>query len=80
MTAPEYPYPSVLSTAVPDRTDTGLIAHLAAQVQEQLANPAGSQVLIAEVSVNVGNLIDDPAAQAAVGAAAQALHTKVRGE
>lgn len=81
MTAPPvYPYPSASSTQVPDRTDEPLLAALRRQVAQQLADPDGSRVAVAEVGVDVGNLIDDEAAKAAVGAAADRLHTAAHGE
>jgi phage baseplate assembly protein W len=80
MTAPEYPYPSVSSTQVPDRTDVTLIADLRRQVQQQLTDPVGARPMVVEVGVNVGNLIDDPAAKASIGAAADRLHSQAHGE
>ena len=79
MTAPDYLYPSVSSTQVPDRTDEPLLADLSRQVQ-QLADPVGSRPMAVEVGVNVGNLIDDEAAKASVGAAADRLHVAAHGE
>jgi hypothetical protein len=78
VTAPEFPYPSVSSTQVPDRKDTALIAALSRQVVEQLADPVGSRVMVAEVGV--ADLIDDAAARAQVGAAADGLHAQAHGE
>jgi 2',3'-cyclic-nucleotide 2'-phosphodiesterase (5'-nucleotidase family) len=81
MTAPpEYPYPSTTSTQVPDHTDQALLADLRRQVGQQMADPVGSRAMVAEVGVDVGNLVDDAAAQAAIGAAADALHRQAHGE
>jgi hypothetical protein len=80
MTAPAYPYMGPTSAQVPDRTDQALLAQLRRDVEQQLANPVGSRAMVAEVGVNVGNLIDDEAAKAAIGNTADALHTKAHGE
>ena len=80
MTAPVYPYPSSNSTVVPDHIDAGLVADLRRQVRQQMTDPVGSRAMVAEVGADVGDLIDDAAAKAAIGAAADALHTQAHGE
>ena len=80
MTAPEYPYPSSSSTQVPDRTDVTLIADLRRQVGQQMADPVGSRAMVAELDTGHGDLVNDAAGQAAIGAAADALHTQAHGE
>lgn len=83
MTAPpEYPYPGPETGVVPDSssTDERWVADVRRQVAQQMADPSGSRVLVAEVGVDVGNLIDNPAAKASVAAAADALTVGVIGE
>jgi hypothetical protein len=77
---PVYPYPSVSSTQVPDRTDQALLAGLRRQVQQQMANPVGSRPMVAELDTGHGDLVNDAAGQAAIGAAADALHVAAHGE
>jgi hypothetical protein len=81
VTAPEYPYPSESSTVAPDSPDVASVAAaLRRQVAAELADPTGSRRMVAEVGVDVGNLIDDQAAKAAIGAAADRLHSQAHGE
>jgi hypothetical protein len=80
VTAPEYLYPSGTSTQVPDRTDVSLLADLRRQVAQQLAAPIGSRPMVAELDVGHGDLVNDDAAQATIGAAADQLHSQAHGE
>ena len=77
-----YPYPGPQTGVVPDSssTDERWVADVRRQVAAQLADPVGSRPMVAEVGVNVGNLIDDPAAKASIGAAADRLHSQAHGE
>jgi hypothetical protein len=77
---PSYPYPSSQSTQVPDRADVTLLADLRRQVHQQMASPCGSQPMVAELDTGHGDLVRDAAGQAAIGVAADALHTAAHGE
>lgn len=80
MTAPpEYVYPPASAGIVPDSSSTW-VEDVRRQVAAQLADPVGSRPMVVEVGVNVGNLIDDPAAKASIGAAADRLHSQAHGE
>ena len=85
MTGPrpgEYVYPGPETGVVPDSssTDERWLADARRQVQQQMANPTGSRAMVAEVGADVGNLVDDPEARAAIGNASAALHTAAHGE
>ena len=75
-------YPGPQTGVVPDSssTDELWLEGVRRQVAAQLADPVGSRPMVAEVGVNVGNLIDDEAAKAAIGAAADRLHSQAHGE
>lgn len=77
-----YPYPGPQTGLVPDRssTDERWLEDVRRQVAAQLADPTGSQPMVVEVGVNVGNLIDDAAAKASIGAAADQLHSAAHGD
>ena len=79
---PEYSYPGPDTGVVPDSssTDERWLEDARRQVAAQLADPVGSRPMVVEVGVNVGNLIDDEAAKASIGSAADALHTQAHGE
>ena len=79
---PVYPYPGPGTGVVPDSssTDERWLADVRRQIAAEMADPVGSRAMVAEVGVNVGNLIDDEAAKAAIGAAADRLHTQAHGE
>ena len=77
-----YPYPGPLTGVVPDSssTDERWLEDVRRQVQQQMSAPSGGQVLVAELGVGHGNLIDDEAAKTSIGDAADKLHSSVWGE
>jgi predicted TIM-barrel enzyme len=79
---PEYVYPPPDAGTVPDSssTDERWVAEVCRQVAAQLAAPTGGRVLVAEVGVDVGGLIDNEAAKSALANAADALTVGVIGE
>jgi hypothetical protein len=80
VTRPEYVYPGPGTAVVPDRTDVTLIADLRRQVGQQMADPVGSRPMVAELDTGHGDLVNDAAGQASIGAAADRLHTQAHGE
>jgi hypothetical protein len=81
-TPPEYPYPGPQTGTVPDSssTDETWVADVRRQVAAQMADPAGSRAMVAELDTGHGDLVNDAAGQAAIGAAADALHTQAHGD
>jgi hypothetical protein len=57
-----------------------LIESLAKQVQQQLRDPIGGRVMVTELDTGHGDLVNDAAAKASIGAAADALHVAAHGE
>lgn len=78
---PEYVWMSERSSVAPDNPQLpSLVAELGRQVEQQLANPTGSRVMVANLEVGHGDLVNDEAAKAQIGQAADQLHTAAHGE
>jgi hypothetical protein len=63
-----------------DYDTTPLVADLGRQVAAELAEPTGSAVMVANLQVGHGDLVNDAPAKVQIGAAADGMHTAAHGE